>query len=637
MTIQSLGHAVHIVSIVAAAYDPGEDGNPRIYAVTCGKTATLHVIDVYGARSERSYELEGSTHCWGVVRQTDGTIYMSSAQGYLYRLRPGAEQAENLGQAVPGESFLWQIAEGEDGNIYGGTYPGGKLFRYEPANATFRDYGQMVPGEQYARCLAVDGGTVYVGIGTVKGHLAAVDAATGEKRLIPLPPGAEDEQLVYDVTVRGSFLFARMSVKGTLHVRDLRTESWIDRVDNCLGWDVSLPHPESGEVYFIKDGLLHAYDAQARRLSATGLACEQAMRDSVWIRWRDQMTYPGWSLISVVGDGGCWLYNPATGAGAAFDTDVPGQPNKIQSLAVDAADRVYAGGFFHGGVSVYDPHTERITEFGTVGQPEGLLAVDDRLYMGIYTHAVIYRFDPMLPWEKGVNPQRLFSLYEHGQDRPFALVPAGGSRIAIGTVPFYGQHGGTLTIYDAKADRYDVHRHVVRDQSVVCLAHADGFVYGGTSIHGGLGTTPLADEGKLFVWDVARGEKQWEGVPIPGEPAVFALAVDRDGAVWGATASALFRFDPRTRQVDRRESLEAIVAPEMRTGWHGWHGGYLACRPDGSLVGDVRGTLFRYEPAAGALTVLAEGVGRSVCDSGGRLYFTRDTELFVLSSGTASV
>lgn len=631
LAIKALGSPIHTVSIVAAAYDPSEAERPCIYAVSCGKVATLHIIDVYERRSVRSFELEGSTHCWGVVRLPDGTLYMSSAQGMLYRLRAGADALENLGKPIESETFLWNLTYDEQGHVYGGTWNGGKVFGYDPANGTFRDYGTVVEGEQYGRCVSAAGGYVYAGIGTVRAHLVAIDTFTGDKTEIPLPEGCEAEQTVYDVTCAGGYLFARLSTTNTMLVYDLAAREWIDRVGGCIGWNVSDPHPESGRFYFVKDNRIHGYDADTRELFPTSWTYAAPARNFAWIRWVDQTLYPGWSLLSVMSDGNFFVFNPQADRGAIIETNLPGQPNKIQSLAVSPDDRLYAGGFFSGGNAMYDPEADAVTEYGSVGQPEGMLVHEGSLYMGIYSYAIMYRFDPRQPWKKGVNPARLFSLKEHGQDRPFALVSA-GRRVAIGTVPTYGQLGGALTLYDPESGEIDVHRHVVEHQSIVSLAYREDIVIGGTSVHGGLGTVPEAAEGKLFLWDPKTRSKLWEGVPVPGEKAVYALEFDSEGRLWGATALHLFQFDLAAREIARVISLEPYIPEEAKNGWSGWHAGSIWPRPDGSLGVLMLGVLFRFDPGTGELKVLQEGVGRAIGDGAGRTYFTRDTELFLMDA-----
>lgn len=135
----------------------------------------------------------------------------------------------------------------------------------------------------------------------------------------------------------------------------------------------------------------------------------------------------------------------------------------------------------------------------------------------------------------GSTRWNIFGCETKDKDRPFALAPA-GEQLAMGTVPDYGKLGGTLSFLNPATEEYLVHHDVVKKQSITAHAYKNGLVYGGTSVYGGLGTTPSQEEGKLFVWDVAKGKKVSEVVPIPGEKAITALTFDNDGKLWGITA-----------------------------------------------------------------------------------------------------
>lgn len=625
---RSLGHPIHTQGYVAAAYDAGTaDRGPRMYAVSCGKIATVQVIDVFTGVCVESYEMDGSTHCWGIQRLPDGTLYMGSAQGNFYRLEPGGEKAEHLGLAIAGETFIWRIKADEDGVVYGGTFPNGKVFSYDPAGNRFRDYGQIVEGEKYVRSLAVIGDTVLAGIGTQRAWLIAIDKHSGEKREIPLPVDKVDGEMVYDLTVVDDRAYVRLSPSNVLLVFDWTSQQWIDRVEGVMGMDVSAPHPDTGELYFVQNGRLTAYRPEERATSPTSFECEAA-RDFGWIRWYDQDMYPGWSLISATLEGGYWVYNPQTDRGELRETDAPGQENKIQSLAIDEQGRLLVGGYFSGGFAIYDPRRDETTEFGSVGQPEGMVSFKGQIYLGIYPYAKMFRFDPRQEWAIGRNPELLFALKDRGQDRPFAFIPA-GNELAIGTVPYYGTHGGALTLYDPETGNVELHRHIVQNQSVLCLEYKDGMVFGGTTVLGGLGTHPVESSARVFAWDTRTRSKTSECAPVPDAGSVYAIAFDDRGQLWGMTDAHLFRMDPAGLDVKEVVAIDAFL-PEKPVQWRGWHAGGLWAGRDGDLYGYIQGMLFRYSPSGRRGELLQDDIGIAKGDRAGNVYFTRNTELFLL-------
>jgi hypothetical protein len=632
MKARALGSPIHTVSYVAAAYHSGDaDRNPRIYAVSCGKIATLHIIDVFTGDCLQTFELNGgSTHCWGIDLLPDGTVYMGSTQGYFYRLKPGSSELENQGLALESESFIWRVKADVDGVVYGGTFPNGKLFAYDPNSNSFRDYGQIVEGEKYLRSIAIIGDTLLVGIGTQRAAFVAINKLTGAKNVIPLPVDKIDGETVYDLNVIGDLVFVKLSPSNVLLVYNWTERQWVDRVEGAMGWDVSRPHPETGQVYFVQAGRLAAYHIAERKVTQTSLECDQPARDFGWIQWQDQTVYPGWSLISVMQDGNYWIYNPQTDRGEIRETKVPGQENKLQSFAIDQHDRLLVGGFFAGGFAIYDHKRDELTEYKSVGQPEGLVEFKGQVYLGVYPYAKIYRYDPGSEWQLGSNPSLLFSLKDRDQDRPFAFVPA-GRELAIGTVPFYGHHGGALTLYDPETGEVDLHRHVVENQSLISLTYREGIIYGGSSIHGGLGTSPVESSARIFAWDTAMRKKIGEVTPVEGSSSIYALTFDDQGYLWGLSETHLFKVDPAELSVLETIDLNSFL-PEKPKQWYGWHAGNLWFRSDGYLYGNIIGSLFRFSPATRDAALLQENVGLSIADRAGNLYFSRQTELFVIDA-----
>lgn len=622
MAEKHLGTPVHTVAVAAAGYDPEGAERPKVYAVSSGKTATLYVIDVQTGRILQSAELEGTTHTWGVAVAPDGAVYMSSSQGYLHRWRPGEDKAENLGKPIPGESFVWRLACDEQGRIYGGTYDGGKVFRYDPVEGIFRDYGRMTDSEKYARSIAAGGGAIYVGVGTQRARLYEVDAESGAKREIPFPEGYEKDQTVYDVTKVGEWLFARTVPSNTLHVYDLQAKRWTDAISDASGLDVSCPSPDSGKLYLVRGNRLHSYDPETKELAATDISVQGA-KDFGWVRL-EEADYPGWSLVSAKTNGDFWLYNPQSGHCRHVEVNVPGQPNKAQTLTLSSDGTLWVGGFFSGGFAKYDPVSERLTEYRTFGQQEGMVEFKGSIYAGVYPGARIYRYDPKAEYRADVNPIKLFALNDRYQDRPFAMVAAGDA-LAIGTVPYYGQHGGALTLYDPDTGKIDVYRHIAGNQSVVCLAYREGILYGGTSIHGGLGTEPETTAASLFRFDADQCEKGWTCVPVPEAKVIYSIALAEDGMLWGLTYRALFRFDPMQRKTVEIVPLEGFNPdfPES-----GWIGGTIRFHEDGCLYGTALGQLFRYKPGERSFEILADKAAYFAQNAEGTIYFTRGTELY---------
>ncbi|MEH7253146.1 WD40 repeat domain-containing protein [Neobacillus niacini] len=622
--VREIGTVLNSVSVPAADYGKGPSGQDWIYAVANGSPAVFNVLDAKTGERVDSFPLEGASGAWGVTVDPMGNVYIgTNSKASLFRYVPGAEHVENLGNPIPGESFIWRLKSDEDGRIYGGTFPSGKVFQYDPETNEFRDYGQIMEGQQYARSLAVYKDKLYVGLGTNGANLVEVDIHTGEKVEIPLPEKYAKGTNVYDIDVIRNKMFARVTgSSNTILVFDLKTKKIVDEIDGANGLDVSEPGP-GNLVYFIKNEELYSYDLNSLKLTPTGFNNLFSARDFGWTKFENSQ-YPGKTLVSIAWDGKIRHYNPITGNQQIVQGQLSGQPVSIQSLTQGPNGNIFVGGYLSGGLAEFNYVTNQVTENKGLGQIEGMITHQNRLYMGIYPGGFLHSYDPKQSYEMGVNPVQHFSLKSEGQDRPFALESA-GNLLAIGTVPDYGQLGGALTIFDPATNKYTLQRNIVEKQSVISLAYQDGLLYGGTSVWGGLGIAPTEDEAKLFIYNMETGEKEFETIPVPGEKAISALTFDKEGNLWGLTSGILFKYNTETNQVVATKELYSVNWDSIG---HLWRGGFLEFDEDGYLYGQAHGELFRINPDTLDQEVLVDDANLFTMDPDGNIYFARGHKLY---------
>jgi len=630
MTLQFLGQPLSAFKMATAAYKKTDKGN-RIYTVAQGKPCRFYVIDSDNGLEISSFQLEGSNHSWGICMTADGSVYMGG-DGYLYHYDPVLDTVRNCGTAIEGETYFWRLASDEDGNVYGGTYPGGKVFQYNPSTQVFRDYGSVVPGQYYAR--SMDTGPehkLYVGVGTGKAEIAELDTVTGKVRLLPVPEGQEHCMTTYDLDVHEGLLFARYTDTLDLMVYDLKAERWVHRIDGAEGYDVSSPDAERN-VYLLRHKQLHAFNLDSFELTPLPLMHEAAACDFGWIEWTDA-EFPGLSLISMYA-GGYFIYNPSTRASKHIEVAISGVPVAVQSLTTGPDNTVYIGGYFAGGYSSYNPATKMLEACKRFGQSENLQVFQNKLYLGVYPGANIFEYDLDAPWQEQVNPKLVFSLQEQGQDRPFAFTST-EDRVVTGTVPKYSKLGGALAFYDPVTGAVDSYVNVVKDQSIIALCYNEGYIYGGTSVYGGLGGLPSESEGKLFVWDVKAAQKVCEIVPVPGEKVVSAVTVGKDGLVWGMTSGHLFAFNRATAAIEQMHKLFEPLDWEKQS--HFWRGVFLSYDADqDKIFGNCIDKLFSFDIQTEQLEVLEQGVSLFARDSSGRIYTTKETELYMYEASAAA-
>jgi outer membrane protein assembly factor BamB len=620
------GTQVTLVNAMGGTFARDANGELRAYAALMGQPEQIAVVDVRGQRTVGMVDVPGAEGAYDILAASPGVLYLGShPNGNFYRFLPAEGRVENLGVPAEGVTFIWEVAEGPGGKVYGACYPKAKVFEFDPATSAVRDLGTMAEGEDYARCIAYDpgGGKLYAGIGSHAG-LIELDPVTGAKRDI-LPAAYKSEQFVYYVAVSGGRLFAKLSSSPKTLVFNLATGEIEATIPAMNSNTVSDPAPGDGAIYFLADGKLTRYDPSTRGCAATGLKANAGGRGFAWDRAEGDTTAVLYVLLS---NGKLMRHDPATGRGSVLDPKIPGQPINLQNIAVGPNGLVYSSGYVVGNLGVYDPRTGSHEQFTGVKQAEGITAYGSRLYFGTYPGAVISVLDTAKPRGRD-NPREVFRLHDQGQDRPFAMLGVEREKkVFVGTVPGYGLLGGALSIYDPETSSLVVHRDVVPGHSVVSLAYADGILFGGTSVSGGLGIEPREHEARLFLWDVARGEKVFEIVPEPGQRGVTGLRIGPDGNLWGWAEGVLFVFDPKRREIVHR----AEVFPAEDKSGHYWRGAFMTEAVDGGFYCLQRGKLFRLDAITRGIEIIAEGKGMELLSRGndGSLYFAKNDKLYRL-------
>ncbi len=255
---------------------------------------------------------------------------------------------------------------------------------------------------------------------------------------------------------------------------------------------------------------------------------------------------------------------------------------------------------------------------------DAVTAVGDQLVVGAYPNAQFFAGDVAQDWEWGTNPAHVLTIgRDVGQDRISDLVAA-GDLAAAATVPNYGELGGALVLLDPDGTHSEVHRDVVPGHSVTALAYRDGLVYGGTSIHGGIDSTPSDTAARLFVWDVAAGEVVTSIVVDENADVIHSLTFDDAGRLWGLTDNGtLFAYDVTSHEVIR---TQATGLPNSNV-WGRLSEMYPGT--DGQVYGNAGGRLFTFDPdTADFRTFGPTGVRYSRMVEDGTLYFADETNLY---------
>ncbi|PSL00401.1 hypothetical protein CLV30_11661 [Haloactinopolyspora alba] len=616
-------------NVVAFAQEFGRspEGRPQAYHVADGQplyTVEFVVTDMRTGDTTFSTRLPRGNRSKALdYSAADGSVYIGTRQGDLFRHPTGTETIEDLGTPLEDDG-IFSLETGDDGTIYGGTYPGGHVFSVDPETGDVRDFGQVAPSETYVQSLVEVDGVVYAG-SQPGGRLFRIDPDAGSVDEIALPAGYEDEKAVYRLFAAGGKLFAFLQSTHVLLVYDLATGEWVDEVTEFQGQAVSPIDPATGEhVYFrLKNGEMARYHLGTGEHEEIGWRPRVIPGRFAWVDL-DHPDFPGPTLaVTYQGSSRMEVFDVTSGETRRVYADLEGAPPPIHSLGTGPDGKIYIGGYLsQSGMARWDPDTEKVERLRGVRQVEGFGTFGDRLLIGRYPRAVLSVYDTGLPWDEGFDQDPPVYM-EHFQDRPHAFADL-GDRVAVGTVPQSGRLDGAIGLWDPVSGDLTVDQGVLGNRSPVTLAtRGDGLVYGGSTVWGGYGVDPIEESGTLFIYDPDTGEVVYENAPVEGEPSLSGLTFGPDGLLYGLAGGWLFAFDPETREIVRRQQLQDTGVSRYGTDRD------IVFDDVGRLFVTTGGFLHRVHPTTWEVDVLAGNhVERLVIDHHGDLYYSRDANLF---------
>jgi len=626
--ITKIGPQVFAAAIQGSTFVYDQQNQELVYTVVRGLPA--HFVGYRTSTQEKVIDvpLNGTDGSWDLVVSTTGIVYIAGANGVLFSHQPGTDIVQNLGKPIETEKVLWDLTAAENGTIYGGTYPGCRVFSYSPS-AGFNDLtgAAIVPSENYVRSVEYykKNNKLFIGVGS-HAHLTAFDLGKKQSREL-LSDEQKKEEFVYDMKVMpglkgGDRLFAFLTGANpetrTTLVYNIKSGKLEDELP-LLDVKSLIKAQKGHRVYYISKGKLCVTDFSQKTRERQELQpiSGRAMATS-WDK--------NGHLSILTNQRKLYKYNPVANTINEVTLDIPRQPIEIQSIHFGPDKRVWVAGYLAGGHAAYDPATETTTAYNGLHQTEGMNTLGDDLYFGIYTQAELYRFNTQKKWDpKGANPNPRHLGSVPGQDRPFAVLPLKDhQKVLFGTIPAYGQLGGSITHYDVKSDKLDFYHQVVPNQAISALANIDGKVFGSTTIFGGLGAIPTEKEAVLFEWDVHQGRITYQTVPVPGAMAITGLMQGPDGNLWGFADGLLFCYDIQKKQVVRSKRFYTQTTRPS----HIWRHAFMLTHPNGKVYLNAQRKLYEINPTDLNHKEIGENYDLLTMDDKGNLYFKGSLNLF---------
>lgn len=569
--IQKLGQPLQNTFILHCIQSK-EDGKDVLCFSVTGNPGTFVVYDVNQKKAIRSIKHNSkfpTSACWTQTADRKGNVYFGTfgSPAQLFRYNGETKQLVYV-TSVLDEIAVYHLSCDEDGKVYGGTYPGGKVFCYNGEDGSVTDYGRLSEPDMYCISCVYYQGKIYGGTRSEDPKLVCLNLADGARKEIPFPSFVSCKlNAVYYMTRVGTYLFSVLKTENEdyrILCYDLAQERWTKIDEYGLGGQHISPEHE-GKVYFVgADGALKGIVLDTMEVFSTGILYHKLPEEDdgldyanglmgggfFWLE--DQETYPGYTYITSNYDHNALSYINLAKKTVEFVH--PGEELcdaiQIKALAATCEGDIVFGGYMGTKGGIYHCESNAFETF-RCRQTEGITFFDRKVYLGIYTRAVIWEMDLKKPFAEYKNPKPIFRVGE-AQDRPFALCGADGL-LLVGTIPDYGALGGALTIYNPLTGEKKVRRNLIKNQSITGLCYRDGIVYGSTAIWGGLGSTPTETEAKVFSYDLKSDrlilEKTLQfGVRSEGLLHIGGMGFDARGNLWGVSGGMIFRLNRDTMQ-----------------------------------------------------------------------------------------
>jgi hypothetical protein len=531
--------------------------------------------------SHKRYDIPNSdiaSH--GSALGSDGNLYiMPYATGHAYRFNVGAGTFEPLGEkfleaTLPKGELTWEALGSSDGCIYFGTYPNACLGRYNPATGEWILLKQVAPNTKYVTGFSQDrAGRIHFKAWGPDEVWMMFDPKKQTLERAPQPDLAPP--------AGSSLPFAG-----------------IPKGDTGLGRPITV------------DGRNFAVSSPTSRLWELGPNGQLILRgDSKSPAESWFLEAASGAVIGIGHFGVVFRYDLSTGEfqRRRLPTLAPGG-NPVMFITAVTPRCVIGANYSQQNLFKIDPTNGRMEVSETkvarvTGEPMCATHLKGKAYIGIYTHSILYLYDPAQPFRFQENPRELIELgARYKQTRPRDAT-TGANLVFMSSDSDYNYLGGALAVIDPGTNQVDVYHHLIRDQNLPTLAYdpATKLLWGGTDRWGQMRShPPTAESSLIYAFDPRTRMVAATLTPWPGSDVTSVLGVSGNGILAASSAQEIALIDTASRQILYKGAAPIGVPNRIRLG------------SDGFCYGLSGGTLYRWDFMRNTLTPVATSPGCSM-------------------------
>ena len=179
-----------------------------------GHPAKLLEFDLTTGELRQSLPLPGAEGAWNACTATDGSIYVGTdSNGHLYRYIPGEKEVHDLGSPIPGETWIWDVVAGKDGEVFGGHLPGREGVSISPQRwiHRHRPWASCSRRELCAIRRRRSSSAARYTLASGRMRISSRSTSAPARRREMLPKEFADQEFVYSVNRFGKYLVALLT------------------------------------------------------------------------------------------------------------------------------------------------------------------------------------------------------------------------------------------------------------------------------------------------------------------------------------------------------------------------------------------------------------------------------------------
>lgn len=572
----------------------------------------------------KAWPLPAGIGSWGIIQGQDGNLYLGSYNGgKLLCFDPRTEKWIPLPQASEAfrkkEFIICDLAQAPNGDIYYGTYPGAHLVRYDPHTGKVTDLGRAAD-ENYLRHIAVTpDGMVLCGVGTRKNRVLVYDPKTKKFRdLEPLKYQKSGDAGVPTKVLVSDHYVVQLGIKQIL-VYDAHSLKLV----HVYPLDGSVVHfMDADHVLYLAGKTFKTLDLQTGQ-SKLYHQLPSNVVDSAWYLTRNGNVV-GLRIQS-------YIYVNFKNPNAKYQvTPVDGLGQNVLWLRSAPDGQIFGGPQLGQTMFSYNPKTHELKSYNQVIDQGGEIYYGipyrGKIYTISYIEATLAVYDPERPWNQGnspeSNPREILHIPQQ-QYRPVGGIHQGpGNQLYIGTQPDYGLIGGALSAFDPATGKIRVYRNLIPNEEVGAVATDDRFVYCATDPSGGGGSKAVATGSHFFVWDPVNHKIVFDHTFSTNRN--FGSIAAADGHAYFVVGNKLMDYNRETNSLSTSYTFSKARWTPLES---------LQAAKDGTLWGILGGELAHINPSKHQVKFFDQTAGQGTfgltIGADGTIYFGSKTDVWI--------